>query len=163
MWNKDISKLTDAELDERSKKDLASAPAQPQPRGSEALREALNKILQTGHCNDTCSHELSPEHECDCWKAKVRTALAAATAARTNLATESPVAETVAIGAGDSYAGSQSHQTAERTPLDVAYDAIWKLWDKDPENQQLALALQAIQRIGQPAPPQPEAPEKEKP
>jgi hypothetical protein len=37
MWNKDISKLTDAELDERSKKDLASAPAQPEPRGSEAL------------------------------------------------------------------------------------------------------------------------------
>lgn len=37
--------------------------------------------------------------------------------------------------------------TAERAPLDVAYDAIWKLWDKDPDNQQLALALQAIQRI----------------
>lgn len=50
--------------------------------------------------------------------------MAAATAARTTLATECPVAETVAIGTGDSHAGSQSHQTAERTPV----NSLW------PEN-----------------------------
>jgi Holliday junction resolvase RusA-like endonuclease len=46
-------------------------------------------------------------------------------------------------------------QQVEQNPLDIAYNAIWKLWDKDPDNQQYALALQAIQRIGQPAQPEP--------
>lgn len=39
-----------------------------------ALREALELILATGYCNDTCTHSLTGG-ECDCWKAKVQAAL----------------------------------------------------------------------------------------
>jgi hypothetical protein len=85
---------------------------------------------------------------------------AAATAERTNLATESPVTETVAIGAGDSHAGSQLHQTAERTPDDEWPPCCQEAHDIGLQMGRLEAKHDADH---QPAPPQPEAPEKEKP
>jgi hypothetical protein len=191
MWNKDISKLTDAELDERSKKDLASAPAQPQPRGSEAQASEWSKW-------DVFVRENVKAKRLDVITSKLRE-LAAATAERTNLATESPVAETVAIGAGDSHAGSQSHQTAERTPPGGPYEPVEEIvalmngdewtglcaasqyhlnewikthrqpaaertpeWFPNEGDRQYWLEKNC-RDVPVPAPPQPEAPEKEKP
>jgi hypothetical protein len=87
--------------------------AQPEPRGSEALRvyETALRSIAANSCCDRCQEAALV----------AKAALAAATAERT-----------------------------PQNPLDVAYNAIWKLWDKDPENTELGMALQAIQRIGQP-------------
>jgi hypothetical protein len=99
---------------------VALAAATAAAAGSEALANAVLRLAKSMNQSNIWALRNEIMELCEG---------AAAAAERTNLATESPVAETVAIGAGDSHAGSQSHQNADR----------------------------------QPAPPQPEAPEKEKP
>jgi hypothetical protein len=85
----------------------AALTAQPQPRGSEALANAVLLLAKSMNQSNIWALRNEIMELCEG---------AAATAERTNLATESPVAETVAIGTGDSYAGSQSHQNAAHQP-----------------------------------------------
>jgi hypothetical protein len=124
-----------------------------QPRGSEALRESIVEVLELYKQDGT---GFPPYHGRltlqKAWK-RVYDALAAATAERTTLATESPVAETVAIGAGDSHAGSQSHQTAERTPDDEWPPCCQEAHDIGLQMGRLEAKHDADR---QPPPPQPE-------